>query len=220
MRTVSGPIVPVSSGTLPGHSSTTVGMSAAAAGQAAHSQEIRETTATIRFMVAPVFSEPGACGSGECCRVYYPSCARVDDWNIEVTHTDRHPPPAYAPARDLIAHQQPGSGLPAAESVLLWRGSGRCGGVVQTIQENPDHLSADRRREQPEPIEAGSLGLDPLLQDERHRFLAQASPGSPLARPPRPGRRPATIVDLPGPRTGPPSAMPFVPLAVTNAGWK
>ena len=59
MRTISGPIVPVSSGTLPGHSSTTVGVPAAAERQAVHSQEIRETTATIRFMVAPEFSEPG-----------------------------------------------------------------------------------------------------------------------------------------------------------------
>src|SRR4051794_21718331 len=59
MRTVSGPIVPVSSGALPGHNSTTFGTSAAVAGQAAHTQGIRETTATIRFMVAPEFSEPG-----------------------------------------------------------------------------------------------------------------------------------------------------------------
>src|SRR6266849_2830617 len=58
MRTFSGPMLPVSSGTLPGHSSTTIGLSAPAAGQAAHNQVIRETVAAIRCMVAPLFSEP------------------------------------------------------------------------------------------------------------------------------------------------------------------
>src|SRR5262245_65292379 len=56
MRTVSGPMSRVSSGTLPGHNSTTSGLSAPAAGQAMHNQVIRETAATIRFMVAPLES--------------------------------------------------------------------------------------------------------------------------------------------------------------------
>src|SRR4051794_79868 len=58
MRTFSGPMSPVSSGTLPGHSSTTVGLSAPAAGQATHSQAITETAATIGFMIAPLSREP------------------------------------------------------------------------------------------------------------------------------------------------------------------
>src|SRR5262245_60613405 len=62
MRTVSGPILPDSSGTLPGHSSKTVGFSPPAAGQATPNQAIRDTTATIRFMVAPRVSELGGSG--------------------------------------------------------------------------------------------------------------------------------------------------------------
>src|SRR4051812_9081170 len=58
MRTVSGPILPVSSGTLPGHSSTTSGLSAPATGHVTHNQVIRETATAIRFMVAPLFSLP------------------------------------------------------------------------------------------------------------------------------------------------------------------
>src|SRR5262245_50365919 len=57
-RTVSGAIVLVSSGTLPGHRSTTIGLSAATTGQATANQTIRETTA-VRFIVAPRFSETG-----------------------------------------------------------------------------------------------------------------------------------------------------------------
>src|SRR5215470_421710 len=56
MRTVSGPMLPVSSGTLPGHSSTTVGLSAPTAGEVTHNHVMRETSATIRFMVAPLES--------------------------------------------------------------------------------------------------------------------------------------------------------------------
>src|SRR5438105_15199330 len=51
-RTVSGPMSRVSSGTLPGHSSTTRGLSAPAAGQAMHNQVVRET-ATLGLTVAP-----------------------------------------------------------------------------------------------------------------------------------------------------------------------
>jgi hypothetical protein len=82
----------------------------AAAGQAAHNQEIRETTATIRFMVAPVFSEPGGALKRRVLPGLLPVGALGDDKNIEVTHTDQHPPPACAPARDLTVHQQPDRG--------------------------------------------------------------------------------------------------------------
>src|SRR5262249_51717073 len=54
MRTYSGPMLPVSSGALPGHSSTTIVLSAASAGQAMHDQAIRATAGTKRFMVAPL----------------------------------------------------------------------------------------------------------------------------------------------------------------------
>jgi hypothetical protein len=43
-----------SSGTLPGHSSTTSGVSLPASGPAAHRQATRETVDVIRFMVAPL----------------------------------------------------------------------------------------------------------------------------------------------------------------------
>src|SRR5205807_2681028 len=58
MRTFSGPMSPLSSGTLPGHSATTSGLSARATGQATHHQAIKEMAATIRFMVVPLFREP------------------------------------------------------------------------------------------------------------------------------------------------------------------
>src|SRR5262249_41257601 len=57
-RTVSGAMVLVSSGTLPGHRSMTIGLSAATTGQTTANQVIRKTAA-IRIMVAPRFSETG-----------------------------------------------------------------------------------------------------------------------------------------------------------------
>src|ERR1700683_3663810 len=62
MWTFSGPMLPASSGTFPGHISTTIGLSAPAAGQAAHNQMITETAAAIRFMVDPLISAPGEPG--------------------------------------------------------------------------------------------------------------------------------------------------------------
>jgi hypothetical protein len=59
MRTVSAPMSPVSSGALPGHRSTTSGLSAAAAGQATHSEVSRATAVRIRFMFAFVSSATG-----------------------------------------------------------------------------------------------------------------------------------------------------------------
>src|SRR5437660_3566388 len=59
MRTISAPMLPVSSGALPGQSSTTSGLSAPAAGQPTHNQATRETVAARRFMVAPLLSESG-----------------------------------------------------------------------------------------------------------------------------------------------------------------
>src|SRR5262245_32721239 len=50
MSVVSGPMVPGSSGALPGQSSTTRGASPARTGQARHSSAI---THAVRFMVAP-----------------------------------------------------------------------------------------------------------------------------------------------------------------------
>src|SRR5579864_6119442 len=46
-------------------------------------------------------------------------------------------------------------------------------GVFQVIQVDPHDLPADVRREQPEAIEARTLGLDALLQGECHGFLVQ-----------------------------------------------
>src|SRR5215831_9535881 len=54
MRTFSAPMLPVSSGALPGHSSTTRGLSAAATGQATHNQATREAVDAKRFMVGPL----------------------------------------------------------------------------------------------------------------------------------------------------------------------
>src|SRR5262249_16043673 len=56
---LSGPRSPLSSGTFPGHSSTTIGFSAPTAGQATHSQVVRAAAATIRFM-RHLQKEPGA----------------------------------------------------------------------------------------------------------------------------------------------------------------
>src|SRR5262245_36813908 len=55
-RTNSAPMSQVSSGALPGHNCTTLGFSPAAAGPDTHTQGLTEADATIRFMVAPVFS--------------------------------------------------------------------------------------------------------------------------------------------------------------------
>src|SRR5579872_1700381 len=55
MRVFSAPmLVSVSSGTLPGHSSTTVGLSAALAGKDMNNQMSRETIMTLRFMATPL----------------------------------------------------------------------------------------------------------------------------------------------------------------------
>src|SRR5947209_3417970 len=60
MRTVSAPILPVSSGASPGQSATTSGLSAAAAaGQATPSPARRETIHARRIVVAPLLL-PGA----------------------------------------------------------------------------------------------------------------------------------------------------------------
>src|SRR5262245_8146906 len=64
MRTYSGPMSRVSSGTLPGHSSTTIGLSAPTAGQAMHNHGIREMAAAIRFMVAPSPRSPAEHAAG------------------------------------------------------------------------------------------------------------------------------------------------------------
>src|SRR5262245_21354544 len=53
VRTISGPILPASSGALPGHSSTTVGLSAPTAGAAKHNQAIRGMANVMRIMVVP-----------------------------------------------------------------------------------------------------------------------------------------------------------------------
>src|SRR5262245_21981194 len=60
MRTISGPMSRVSSGALPGHSSTTLGLSAPSAGQVMHNQTIAETAAPVRFMVAPLCAAKSA----------------------------------------------------------------------------------------------------------------------------------------------------------------
>src|SRR5262249_53793177 len=53
-RNFSAPMSPVSSGTLPGQSSTTCGWSAPAAGQATHNQVTRETVPAKRLMGSPL----------------------------------------------------------------------------------------------------------------------------------------------------------------------
>src|SRR5271157_525053 len=55
MTTFSAPMVPGSSGGLPGHRSTTFGLSAPAAGQIRQPQETMSRLATIRAMVDPRF---------------------------------------------------------------------------------------------------------------------------------------------------------------------
>ncbi len=65
---------------------------------------------------------------------------------------------------------------PAITSVVRHRASSRSRtgrGVFQVIQVDPHDLPADVRREQAEAIEARTLGLDALLQGERHGFLVQ-----------------------------------------------
>src|SRR5262245_60879548 len=69
------------------------------------------------------------------------------------------PPPAVA-FGSAVRH---GAGL---------RGRTGCG-VFQVIEVDPHDLSADVRRKQAEAIETSALGLDALLQGERHGFLAQ-----------------------------------------------
>src|SRR5262249_15545100 len=59
MRTVSGPMSRVSSGALPGHSSTTAVLSGPITGQAAESRAIRGMATAIRFLVASILDEPG-----------------------------------------------------------------------------------------------------------------------------------------------------------------
>src|SRR5580658_3569363 len=51
MYSLSAPILSVSSGTLPGQSSTTIGLSAASVGQVTDRQRTSDTVEAIRFMV-------------------------------------------------------------------------------------------------------------------------------------------------------------------------
>src|SRR5579884_1165571 len=59
MRVISGPIAAVSSGALPGHSSTASGFSAPKAGQATLTQPARAIVHAHRFMVAPSLPDEG-----------------------------------------------------------------------------------------------------------------------------------------------------------------
>src|ERR1019366_1162934 len=64
--TFSGPMLSVSSGTLPGQSSTTTGLSAPIAGQSRHKHVIRETVGARGFMVAPFFQPARDARAGNC----------------------------------------------------------------------------------------------------------------------------------------------------------
>src|SRR5262245_25205331 len=60
MTVFSAPRSPVSSGTLPGQSSMTSGLSAAPAGQATHNQVSRQTVQVQRIGIAPLLREVGS----------------------------------------------------------------------------------------------------------------------------------------------------------------
>src|SRR5437660_4837424 len=83
------------------------------------------------------------------------------------------------PRREAVNPEKPGARPPsagAAGSAARHKASSRSRtgrGVFQVIQVDPHDLPADVRREQPEAIEARTLGLDALLQGECYGFLVQ-----------------------------------------------
>src|SRR5262245_6814512 len=62
-----------------------------------------------------------------------------------------------------------GSAVRHSAGLRSWTGRG----VFQVVEVDPHDLPADVRRKQAEAIETSTLGLDALLQGERHGFLVQ-----------------------------------------------